>query len=210
MDLSAHPRLKRSLLVVTGVIFLFGIALLYHPFRSTVRATVQTGIAHLYLTPSTPFPQIPTDDLSALQQQLISFSRQEYAKHPVSYDANVLTYTAGSKEPWCADYISWIYQQVDRPFTNPNSGSWRIPGVYTMQEYFQSEGRYKQAGSYVPQTGDVAIYHRGQGHVALVLSVQNGTMTTIGGNENGHLRLNTQSYTANPDGLGGFGVGQYE
>lgn len=96
--------------------------------------------------------------------------------------------------------------QAGYPFRNPNSGSWRIPGVYTLQEYFQAGHTYKVAGPYTPKTGDVAIYHTGEGHTNIVISASHGQMTTIGGNENGHIRIETQPYTRGADGLDGFGV----
>ncbi|HWB39223.1 MAG TPA: CHAP domain-containing protein [Candidatus Saccharimonadales bacterium] len=145
--------------------------------------------------------------LTSLQQKIVSLSKTEYAKSPVSYDATVLKYTQGSKEAWCADYISWIYKQADQPFKNPNSGSWRIPGVYTLQEYFQLRHQYQKVGNYQPKTGDVAIYSHGQGHAAIVLSRHGSNITTIGGNESGRLRIDTRPETGkNSYDLIGYGV----
>ena len=187
-------------------IFLFGVLSLFHPFRSAVTVALQTTVAHLYAIPTAAFPDVSTADLGTTQNQIVALSKQEYAKHPVSYDRAVLAYTQGSKEPWCADYVSWVFKQAGAPFTNPNSGGWRIPGVYTLQEYFQANHRYKTAGAYTPKTGDVAIYNKGQGHTAIVMSTGHDMMTVIGGNENGHLRLSTQNYQVGTNGLVGFGV----
>ena len=52
----------------------------------------------------------------------------------------------------------------------------------------------------------MAIYHIGEGHTNIVLSVHGDEMTTIGGNETGHLRIETQSYAKGAGGLDGFGV----
>ena len=197
---------KKSLPILLAVIFVIGALSVYPPFRRMVRVTGQTAIAHLYSTPSEPFPVIPTSNLTPLQQKIISLSRQEYEKKPISYDAYVLTYSQGVSEPWCADFASWIFMKAGHPFYNPNSGSWRIPGVYTLQNYFQSNHAYTLAGAYMPKTGDRAIYHTGEGHTNIVLSVSHGQMTTIGGNENGHVRIETQSYSPGTDGLNGFGI----
>ncbi len=199
-------RFKRLLLVFGAVVFLSGVMCLFHPFRRDVRITVQTAIAHIYQAPDAPFPNISTNGLTSLQKQIVALARQEYTKKPASYDAAVLTYTRGSKEPWCADFASWIFMKAGQPFDNPSSGSWRIPGVYTLQAYLQTNHQYRIAGTYVPKTGDVAIYHTGEGHTNIVLTVHGSQMTTIGGNETGHLRLETQSYTKDADGLNGFGV----
>lgn len=197
---------KKSLPYFVAVIFAFGALCLYHPFRREVRIVGQTTLAHLSSPVSGQFPVIPTARLSPLQRRIVDLTQQEYTKKPVSYDGNVLKYSQGSKEPWCADFASWIFMQAGRPFDNPNSGSWRIPGVYTLQEYFQAYNTYKMAGTYVPKTGDVAIYHQGEGHTNIVLTVKNGQMTTVGGNESGRIRIETQSYAKGADGLDGFGV----
>lgn len=201
-----HSRFKKPLLVLLAVALLFGVACLFHPFRRNVRIAAQTAIAHIHQAPTAPFPNISTAGLTPLQQRIVTLARQEYAKKPVSYDAAVLTYTQGVSEPWCADFASWIFKQAGQPFSNPNSGSWRIPGVYTLQDYFQTSRRYVQAGSYVPKTGDVAIYHAGEGHTNIVLSVHGGQMTTIGGNEGGHIVIRTHPYAKGTEGLDGFGV----
>jgi len=202
-----RKKFKRSLLVILAVVFLCAVlALLFHPFRRDIRITTQTALAHVYSTPSTPFPIISTSQLTTTQQKIVTLARQEYAKKPVSFDANVLKYTDGNKEPWCADFASWIFREAGQPFNNPNSGSWRIPGVYTLEDYFQEKHRWQPAGNYRPQSGDVAIYSKGSGHTNIVLTVEGDTMTTIGGNENGHLRIDTLKYTAGTEGLLGFGT----
>lgn len=192
-NLLTHSITKRSLLVLLIVVFLFGIASLFHPFRRDVRIKVQITLAHLSSPASTPFPTVVTTGLTPVQKRIVTINFQQYAKKPVSYDATVLIYTQGSSEAWCADYASWVYKQAGVPFSNPNSGSWRIPGVYTLEAYFQAAGRYKPAGTYQPKVGDVAIYGKGQGHTAIVLARHGSTITTIGGNESGRLRIDTRS-----------------
>ena len=180
---------KKSLLCIAVAAFLVAALCTYHPFRILVRVQSQQAIARVYAAPRESFPTIDTAKLTETQKRIITITKQEYAKKPVSYDSNVLTYTQGVKEAWCADFASWVYSQAGLPLKNPNSGSWRIPGVYTMQEYFQAGNRYKAAGNYIPQSGDIAILSRGQGHVAIVLSVSGSAITTIGGNENGRIRI---------------------
>jgi hypothetical protein len=50
-------------------------------------------------------------------------------------------FSEGTAEPWCADFVSWVMHQAGFSLDNPNSGSWRIPDVYTMQEYYGSVSR---------------------------------------------------------------------
>ena len=168
---------------------------------------MQTTLAHLSNPANTAFPDIDTGHLTDLQKKIVSLSKTQYAKKPVSYDSQVLTYTQGNKEAWCADYISWIYDKAGYLFKNPNSGSWRIPGVYTLQEYFQSIHHYQPVGKYQPKTGDVAIYSHGQGHAAIVLRVDGQNITTIGGNESGRLRIDTRPQTGKDSySLIGYGI----
>lgn len=176
------------------------------------RTLVTTAVAQLSPIPTASFPTINASQLSPEQLRILHLAQAEYEKHPVSYDSTVLTYTDGNKEAWCADFVSWIMHQTGKSYTNPNSGSWRIPGVYTLQEYYQSEQRYGLAATYRPQPGDVAFYEGrhtfdmfSTSHVALVIKVDGDTMTTLGGNEGGHLRLDTQPIKSGENSLVGFG-----
>lgn len=206
---------KKAILAgsLAGAIVLLG-ALIYFvpPLHEGTRTLVTTAAAQLSPVPDTPFPKIDESTLSPDQVRILQLARDEYARHPVSYDQAVLTYTDGNKEAWCADFVSWIMKQTGHPYLNPNSGSWRIPGVYTLQEYYESGKRYSLPGIYQPQPGDVAFYigrHTfdmfSTSHVALVISVDRNQMTTLGGNENGHLRLDTQEIKAGVNSLVGFG-----
>lgn len=197
-----------GLLVVAAIMIYFVPAL-----RSGTRTLVTTASAQLSPIPSDPFPVVNSSTLTPQQLRVITLAQGEYAKHPVSYDKTVLTYTDGNKEAWCADFVSWVMQQTGQPYTNPNSGSWRIPGVFTLQQYYQADKRYAAAGDYNPQPGDVAFYigrHTydmfSTSHVALVVNVSGNTMTTLGGNENGHLRLDTQAIKYGTNSLVGFGL----
>jgi hypothetical protein len=115
------------------------------------------------------------------------------------------TYAEGSTEPWCADFVSWVMKQAGTPLENPDSGSWRIPGVYTMQEYYQSVGRFEPPG-FRPRPGDVVLWgeHSPMGlHANVVVAVEGTAVTTVGGNEGG-IRVRTTD--VGPDtGLLGYG-----
>lgn len=197
---------------VATMIIIVGMCAAY-VYRSDIRIAGSTVTAKLSSPSTAQFPDLQTTDFSDSQLKLLYTLREEYAKMPISYDANVLKYTQGEKQAWCADFVSWTMREAGRPFTNQNSGSWRIPGVYTLREYFQSQSRYKLAGDYTPVFGDVAIYAKTptNSHTNIVLSVDTKakTMTLIGGNENGRVRIiQNQSYTPGVRDLVGFGVRQ--
>ena len=192
--------------VIIGVLSLTGAYMMRHQIKGQVMAAQ----AHREPRPVMEFPTIDTESFTPNQIKLFDQLKAEYAKHPVSFDANVLRYTDGVKEPWCADFISWNMRELGRPFSNPNSGGWRIPGVYTLREYYQSTNRWQAAGTYVPKFGDAAIYAKtpSQSHVNFVLSVDTGnqTMITIGGNEEGNVKIKTKSYLPPNEDLAGFGM----
>ncbi len=146
------------------------------------------------------FPTIDASLLDQRQARVIDVLRTEFdAQRPGT------AYSDGVAEPWCADFVSYVMREAGMPLANPNSGAWRIPGVYTLQEYYQSAGRFEPP-SYLPVAGDVVMYNDpspfGQ-HTNVVIANDNGVLTTVGGNEGG-IRL--RNFTAADDpGIVGYG-----
>lgn len=129
-------------------------------------------------------PAVDPSTLTASQAALWSVVRQEYAAQQPG-----TVYAQGVDEAWCADFVSWVFNEAGFPFSNPNSGSWRIPGTSTLTEYFQSSGFFHQAdeAGLVPQLGDVAVYDKessawGQ-HTNIVLGYDGTWLVTVGGNQ---------------------------
>ncbi|MBF6217228.1 CHAP domain-containing protein [Nocardia abscessus] len=151
----------------------------------------------------TEFPALDRSALDAAQAGIVAVAEREFA------DPGAGTkYAEGVEEAWCADFVSWVLREAGAPLANPNSGSWRIPGVYTLQEYYESVGRFVPAGSgYRPRTGDVLLYREsspfGQ-HTNIVLLADAGQVTTIGGNEYGEVRIHRFALDDVP-GVVGFG-----
>ncbi|WP_280318555.1 CHAP domain-containing protein [Nocardia wallacei] len=151
----------------------------------------------------TAFPDIDSSGLDPGRSRIIAVARAEYA-HP----GDGRKYAEGVEEAWCADFVSWVLREAGMPLANPNSGSWRIPGVYTLQEYYESEQRFAAADSgYQPRPGDVVLYDSsspfGQ-HTNIVLAADAATLTTIGGNEQGDIRIH-RYIRAEVPGMVGFG-----
>lgn len=208
-----HTILKIASILVAVLLVVF-LGLILSPSTRDATKAMLSGIqAHLTLGANTPFPEADQTDLSETQKKIIEITKAEYEKKPVSFDQNVLKYSQGIKEPWCADYATWVLNQAGVPLSNPNSRSWRIPGVLTLQSYFKDQDKYEVIGTYTPKTGDLAIYvgnrtldGRSRQHTNIVLKVEGDTMTTVGGNERGRMRISTQSYKTNENSLVGFGV----
>ena len=196
--------LRKYIILILIILAVSGV--IAYQMKSTLRIEIDKTIAKIAPEPKKEFPDIDLNKLNSLQKTIIDISKDEYYKKPSSFDENVLKYSQGAKEPWCANYISWVMKQAGVPYVNPHSNNWRIPGVNTLQEYYSLENRYIKAGSYIPQVGDAAIYLDNNSHVNLVIDVNDNIMTTIGGNEEGHLRIKTQNYSYGTQGLSGFGI----
>lgn len=136
-----------------------------------------------------PFPQIDSAALDPTQARIVDVLRAQYEAQPGGDH-----FSEGVEEPWCADFVSWVFNEAGRPLSNPNSGHWRIPGVYTLQEYYQAAGRFMEPDGYRPRTGDVVMYAEGSPlglHTNFVVAVEGNEITTVGGNEPGGIRVHT-------------------
>ncbi|MBM7365652.1 CHAP domain-containing protein [Gordonia hydrophobica] len=151
------------------------------------------------------FPDLDTAAMSPTQQRIVAVTRAEFESQP-----DGTRFSEGIDEDWCADFVSWVMRESGAPFANPHSGHWRIPGVYTLTEYFQAQGRFRPADSgYTPKTGDVMLYSTAsffRQHTNIVLDYADGRVTTVGGNEwGGHVKVN-EFAIGGYVGLVGYGV----
>ena len=128
------------------------------------------------------FPDIDTVNLSPTRQKIISLAKTEFKAQPAG-----AKFSQGAEEPWCANFVSYIMKQAGAPLKNPHTGGWRIPGTFTLHDYYEANGRFKPANfGYQPLPGDVAIYRNSPvfgDHTNIVLKNDNGVLTTVGGNE---------------------------
>ena len=180
--------------IVTSALIFFNNR--FNPLPQIISSTVT-------VEKSAPFPDIDKSKLTPMQSKIITLLKQEYELQP-----DGTKYSEGVKEAWCADFVSWILKESGQPFENPNSGSWRIPGTYTLREYYQSNDRFKSADSgYTAKVGDIMLYDNpspfGQ-HTNMVIKNENGSITTIGGNEPGGIRVYEH---IQPDKAGFIGYG---
>lgn len=182
------------ILVVGGVFFIQS------------RFNVIPSIVHSSSLPATtvPFPDVLSTDMNDTQKEILTILRDEYQAQPSG-----TKYAEGIEEPWCADFVSWVMKEAGIPLENPHSGSWRIPGTYTLREYYEKHDRFQSASStYEPKVGDIVLYDNpstfGQ-HTNFVLSTEEERVTTIGGNEGGKIRIQTHDLKNDP-GFLGYGV----
>lgn len=71
-------------------------------------------------------------------------------------------------EEWCADFVSWVYNEGGHPFTGGLDGGWRIINVSAMHQWHVANGHWFPEGSAEdPRPGDVITF-REDGHVGMV------------------------------------------
>ena len=162
---------RRPLAAITAVVVV-AVAL--------VAATVWWSAPNrLFPWDSASFPDVDTSALSPTQVQIVELLEDQHdAQRPGTF------YSEGVRE-------------AGVPLANPHSGHWRIPGVYTLGEYYEQTGRFEPSGSgYRPAVGDVVLYHSSlsfgqREHTNIVIAVEGSTATTVGGNEFGKIRVHT-------------------
>ena len=88
------------------------------------------------------FPDIDTANLSPTRQKIISLAKTEFKAQSAG-----TKFSQGAEEPWCANFVSYIMKQAGVPLKNQHTGGWRIPGTFTLREYYEATGRFKSANS---------------------------------------------------------------
>lgn len=181
-----------------------GIVLVVFVVAAALAVGWQTGaLSKLDADQDNPYPAIDEAGLTDAQRRIVTLTRAEFASPRPG-----TAYSEGVEEDWCANFVSWIMNEAGAPFMNPNSGWWRIPGVYTLTEYFESQHRFVPvAAGYQPKVGDVVLYSQesrfGQ-HTNIVLGNDDGVLTTIGGNELGG-KIRVSVVAPGEPGIVGFG-----
>ncbi|MRH86586.1 DUF2272 domain-containing protein [Nocardia sp. SYP-A9097] len=148
------------------------------------------------------FPAVDRTGLNETQLRVLDVTKQEFGRQPAG-----TTYSEGVKEPWCADFVSWVMRESGRALDNPNSGSWRIPGVATLEAYYRQQQRFENPG-YRPHIGDVVMYAEGSvfnQHTNIVIDADVDSITTIGGNEFGKISIHRIKPAEVSGGLVGYG-----
>ncbi len=87
-------------------------------------------------------------------------------------------------EAWCADFVSWVFNQAGTPFTGGVDGGWRLAGAVGIEQWFQKYGIWVNNGPSAPppQPGDVFYTPVDGGHVGIIVSVSGNSVVTIEGN----------------------------
>lgn len=149
-----------------------------------------------------PLPSGTGGDIVGLAEQLLA--RGIVEQPPGSNSSpEILVFSDGNAEPWCADFVSWVLKETGRPFTGGASGGWRLAWTPDIRDWFNARGRYRTRAVAQPEPGDVIWF--GRGHVGFVRRVQGDRIETIEGNAGDAVRLRVyERWRANPA-IDGFG-----
>ncbi len=154
---------------------------------------------------------------SGSNSDIVSVAKQELAlglkgTGPLNNGGPVCKYEgSGCSEPWCADFVSWVYKTAGKPFTGGHDGGWRLSLASEVTGYFLSRKGQPDIGYGTPSGGDkmepgwtVSFSgsepgDRGIGHVGIVVKVNSdGTFDYIDGNgagagvsENKHIQMSS-------------------
>ncbi|MGC4121779.1 MAG: peptidoglycan-binding protein [Myxococcales bacterium] len=130
-------------------------------------------------------PQVTTTTPAGetgLTQRILDLAQAEVGTVEAtgSNDGDVLKYPnffGRGSEPYCADFVSWVFTQAGKPLD--------FSYVPSLREHLEETGQWK--GQSDPQPGDIVIFNfdgAGDGdHVGIVKSVnEDGSIVTIEGN----------------------------
>jgi len=120
------------------------------------------------------------------ENQLALWESQPGYPYPAYAAKGFLDYSQGLYEEWCADFVSWVYNQAGVPFSGGLNG-WGLAGVSEVE----SEGLHNpnfewhaEGSGYIPQPGDIAVHYVGAvQHVNIFISNSGGVSTYIGGDQ---------------------------
>jgi hypothetical protein len=133
---------------------------------------------------STGLSQTRQNVICLAQAELSLWKSQSGYPQPAYAATGLLKYTDGWYEEWCADFVSWLYNQANYPFSGGSSGGWRLAGVASIQALGEQNGNFhwhSADSGYIPSPGDLAIHS--SNHVNIFISSSGGISTYIGGDQ---------------------------
>lgn len=98
---------------------------------------------------------------------------------------------ANANEPWCADFVSWVFKQAGVPIGKEGAGDdWTV----SLKQWAEGNGRWRDKSA-PPQPGDMIMFDwEGDGkvdHVGMVDHMEGNTIHTIEGNSSDQVKRNT-------------------
>ncbi len=128
-----------------------------------------------------------------VRQKVVALAKQElelWGNGSLKPGTDFHKYSQGRNENWCADFVSWIYNQAGYPLKKGNQGNVAsVDEVRSIGEKGETF-TFNKSGDYTPQPGDIVIQKNTDpknyiSHVMLVVAVNGNKMTVLGGNQGG-------------------------
>jgi hypothetical protein len=88
-----------------------------------------------------------------------------------------------SREPWCADFVSWAWRRAGAPIGFDGRGSDYVPELVAWARL--SRRWHWARDQYRPRAGDLVVFASGgsrRGHIGMVVKVRAGRIYTVEGN----------------------------
>ena len=102
-----------------------------------------------------------------------------------NWSPQIMVFTDGQREPWCADFVSWVLRAAGKPLTQ-GVGGWRVAGAEAIRDLFRSRHRFAERAFAHPEPGDVIVYrYPWSWHVGIVVAASEAGLTTVEGNSGG-------------------------
>ncbi|HVC36346.1 MAG TPA: phage tail tip lysozyme [Candidatus Dormibacteraeota bacterium] len=152
-----------------------------------IGATVSCGL---------PSTNNVSNNSTQLRQNIVCIAQQELALWETQPGSNLpypgfsyassgfLKYSQQRYEEWCADFVSWVYNQASYPLQpNPYWSVPYVPSIQSIGEINQNFHWHTQNSGYIPKPGDLAIY--GDSHVNIFISSSGARSIYIGGDQTG-------------------------
>jgi hypothetical protein len=149
-----------------------------------------------------PLPDGDGDSIVVIARRLLALG---IAERPPGSNSSpeILQFTDGNAEAWCADFVSWVLRAAGTPFTGGASGGWRLAWTPDVRAWFAARDRYRSRLVASPQPGDVIWFVHG--HVGFVTSATADRIETIEGNSGDALRARTYDAWRSNSKIHGFG-----
>ncbi|HET8991606.1 MAG TPA: ricin-type beta-trefoil lectin domain protein, partial [Candidatus Saccharimonadales bacterium] len=118
---------------------------------------------------SSPMLNLNCNNISAEGAKIACYAEsdwEEWQAEPNAHPSLLNAYTDGAPyEEWCADFVSYVYNQAGYPFKSAYDG-WDENNANNVSNY----GFTVHDTSYVPSPGDIGYFDYSGGHVEIVIS----------------------------------------
>lgn len=162
----------------------------------------QDGYAAVELS-CVPVPRRPRSTSArpaAVRARIVEIATAEVGKGPRAVGRGLARYPFGlgrylaPAEPWCTDFVSWVYMLAGLPLTGGAEGGWMIGNNIALRTWFARHDAWVGKGGtewseFEPQPGDfLRLDTQRGGHGGIVTRVEGDVVHTVEGNVGNRVR----------------------